>query len=205
MRDGVELLAHRYYSAGVGSELGSQPAVLVRSCYGITGPFGLIGTLFAERGFQVVLQNCRGVGGSQGVFRPFFDEQNDGEDTVNWLTRQPWFAGNLALWGGSYLGNTAWAIANSPAAAKVRAMGLHVTLTNFHDRTYAFGGYTLEAAIGWTLTMAEVARSKGMNLLASLLRMRRSRMLAEKAIAVLPLKNADRVVAPRVSPGGRTG
>jgi putative CocE/NonD family hydrolase len=196
MRDGVELLAHRYYSAWAGSKLGSQPAVLVRSCYGITGPFGLIGRLFAERGFQVILQNCRGIGGSQGVFRPFFDERNDGEDTVNWLSRQPWFDGNLALWGGSYLGNTAWAIANSPAAAKVKAMGLHVTLTNFHDRTYAFGGYTLEAAIGWTLTMAEVARSKGMNLLDALLRMRRSRMLAEKAITVLPLKYADRVVSP---------
>jgi putative CocE/NonD family hydrolase len=192
MRDGVELLARRYYSA----RDGSQPTILVRSCYGIGGPFGLIGTLFAERGFQVVLENCRGVGGSQGVFRPFFDEQNDGEDTVNWLARQPWFDGNLALWGMSYLGNTAWAIANSPAAAKVKAMGLHVTLTNFHDRTYAFGGYTLEASIGWTLTMAEVRRSKGMNLLAMLTRMRRSRMLAGKAIAVLPLKNADRVVAP---------
>jgi len=191
MRDGAALLAKRYYPAGGGS----QPTVLVRSCYGIGGPFGLIGRLFAERGFQVVLQNCRGVGGSEGVFRPFFDEQNDGEDTVNWLAQQAWFDGNLALWGGSYLGNTAWAIANSAAAAKVKAMGLHVTLTNFHDRTYAFGGYTLEASIGWTLTMAEVARSKGMNVLSALTRMRRSRMLSEKAVAVLPLKNADRVVS----------
>ena len=189
MRDGSKLLARRYYAA----RATAQPTVLVRSCYGIGGPFGLIGTLFAERGFQVLLQNCRGVGGSEGTFRPFFDEQNDGEDTVNWLTQQAWFDGNLALWGVSYLGNTAWAIANSPAAAKVKAMGLHVTLTNFHDRTYAFGGYTLEASIGWTLTMAEVARNQ--NLLSSLTRMRRSRVLAEKAVAVLPLKNADRVVS----------
>jgi len=114
MRDGAALLAKRYYPAGGGS----QPTVLVRSCYGIGGPFGLIGRLFAERGFQVVLQNCRGVGGSEGVFRPFFDEQNDGEDTVNWLAQQAWFDGNLALWGGSYLGNTAWAIANSAADSR---------------------------------------------------------------------------------------
>jgi putative CocE/NonD family hydrolase len=191
MRDGIELRAIRRYAP----DGHRQPAVLIRSCYGITGPFGFLGTLFAERGFQVILQNCRGVGGSQGVFRPFFDEQNDGEDTVNWIAAQPWFGGNLALWGGSYLGNTAWAIANSPAAAKVKAMGLHVTLTNFRDRTYAFGGYTLEASMGWTITMAEVARSSGMNLLSALTRMRRSRMLIEKAIAVLPLKNADRVVS----------
>ena len=83
MRDGSKLLARRYYSA----RAAAQPTVLVRSCYGIGGPFGLIGSLFAERGFQVILQNCRGVGGSEGIFRPFFDEQNDGEDTVNWLTR----------------------------------------------------------------------------------------------------------------------
>jgi len=192
MRDGVELRAVRHYPA----KGARQPIVLIRSCYGIGSVFGLLGTLLAERGFQVILENCRGVGGSQGVFRPFFDEQNDGEDTVNWVVRQPWFDGNLALWGGSYLGNTAWAIANSPAAAKVKAMSLHVTLTNFHDRTYAFGGYTLEAAIGWTITMAEVLRNTRMNVFGMLTRMRRSRMLAAKAMGVLPLKKADRLVSP---------
>jgi hypothetical protein len=193
MRDCFALLAKRYYPAG----RGVRPTVLVRSCYGISGPFGLIGRLFAERGFQVILQNCRGVGGSEGVFRPFFDEQNDGEDTVNWLAGQAWFDGNLALWGISYLGNTAWAIANSAAAAKVKAMGLHVTLSNFHDRTYAFGGYTLEGSTGWTFTMAEVMQSKGGNQLLRIPRMRKMRMLAEKAMAVLPLKHADRVVSPQ--------
>lgn len=79
MRDGVELRAIRHYAP----DARRQPAVLVRSCYGITGIFGILGTLFAERGFQVILQDCRGVSASQGVFRPFFDEQNDGEDTVN--------------------------------------------------------------------------------------------------------------------------
>jgi hypothetical protein len=191
MRDGVELRAIRHYSP----DGRRQPAVLIRSCYGITGVSGILGTLFAERGFQVILQDCRGIGGSQGVFRPFLDEQNDGEDTVNWIARQHWFDGNLALWGISYLGNTAWAIANSPAAAKVKAMGLHVTLSNFHDRTYAFGGYTLEASIGWTITMGEVARNSRMRVLSSITRMRRGRMIAEKAAAVLPLKNADRVVS----------
>lgn len=193
LRDGVALEAKRYYPAGGGA----RPTVLVRSCYGISGPFGLIGRLFAERGFQVILQNCRGVGGSGGVFRPFFDEQNDGEDTVNWLAGQAWFDGNLALWGISYLGNTAWAIANSAAAPKVKAMGLHVTLSNFHDRTYAYGGFTLQGSIGWTFTMVEVMRSKGRNQLLRIPGMRKTRMLAEKAVDVLPLKDADRVVSPQ--------
>jgi putative CocE/NonD family hydrolase len=193
MRDGIKLRAIRHYAPGEAR----QPSILIRSCYGITGIHAILGTLFAERGFQVILQSCRGVNGSHGVFRPFFDEQNDGQDTVDWIARQPWFDGNLALWGISYLGNTAWAIANSPALPRVKAMGLHVTLTNFRDRTYAFGGYTMEGSIGWTITMAEVARNTGMNLLSLLTRTRRSRMLTEKAAAVLPLKVADRVVSPR--------
>ena len=191
MRDGVALEAKRYYPA----RGGARPTVLVRSCYGISGPFGLIGRLFAERGFQAILQNCRGIGESGGIFRPFFDEQNDGEDTVNWLSGQAWFDGNLALWGISYLGNTAWAIANSPAGGKVKAMGLHVTLTNFHDRTYAFGGFTLQGSIGWTSTMVEVMLSKGRSQLLRIPAMRRTRMLAEKAMGVLPLKDADRVIS----------
>ncbi len=127
MRDGSALLADRYYPR----HGAAQPTLLIRSCYGRGTLFKLIAVLFAERGMQVVIQSCRGTGGSQGVFRPFFDEQNDGEDTVRWIERQPWFTGDLALWGGSYLGNTAWAIANSSAGDRVKATGLHVTLTNF--------------------------------------------------------------------------
>jgi uncharacterized protein len=189
MRDGVELVAHRHYST-LG---GAQPTVLVRSCYGIPG---ILGTLFAERGFQVILQNCRGVGGSQGVFRPFFDEQSDGEDTVAWIVRQPWFQGDLALWGISYLGNTAWAIANSPAAGHVKAMGLHVTLSDFRDRTYAFGGFTLLSCFGWTITMSDVLHDGGMKILLGLTRARRTRNLTEKAVSLLPLNDADRVITP---------
>src|SRR5277367_173380 len=106
MRDGVELLADRYYSR----KTAQAPTVLIRSCYG-RSTFKLFATLFAERGMQVVMQSCRGTFGSQGTFRPFFDELNDGEDTVEWMECQPWFSGKLALWGISYLGNTAWAVA----------------------------------------------------------------------------------------------
>lgn len=192
MRDGAELLADRYYSR----RDAAQPTLLIRSCYGRGTLFKLIAVLFAERGMQVVIQSCRGTGGSQGVFRPFFDEQNDGEDTVRWIEQQPWFTGDLALWGGSYLGNTAWAIANSSAGSRVKATGLHVTLTNFRDRTCAFGGFTLEGSAGWTLTMQNVIRTTGINPLAALMNMRRTRALTQPAMATVPLRRADRVLAP---------
>ncbi|HUA20872.1 MAG TPA: CocE/NonD family hydrolase [Bryobacteraceae bacterium] len=192
MRDGVELLADRYASRHSDAR---QPTLLIRSCYGRGTLFKLIAVLFAERGLQVVIQSCRGTGGSGGVFRPFFDEQNDGEDTVRWIEQQPWFTGDLALWGGSYLGNTAWAIGNSNAGARVKAAGLHVTLTNFRDRTFAFGGFTLEGSTEWTVTMLNVLRTSGINPLAALLSARKTQGLSQLAMATVPLRMADRVFA----------
>ena len=192
MRDGTVLLADRLYSR----RAAPQPTVLIRSCYGRGHIFRLFASLFAERGMQVVIQSCRGTSGSQGIFRPFFDEQNDGEDTVEWIARQPWFTGDLALWGGSYLGNTAWAIANSKAAPRVKALGLHVTLTNFRDRTYAFGGFTLLSCVGWTATMLTIFQTSGVNVLAAILSARKTRALPQQAIATLPLRKADRVLTP---------
>jgi uncharacterized protein len=192
MRDGLELSADRYHSR---RDL-TQPTLLIRSCYGRGTLFKLFAVLFAERGMQVVVQSCRGTGGSQGTFRPFFDEQNDGEDTVKWIGRQPWFTGDLALWGGSYLGNTAWAVANSSAKDQVKAIGFHVTLTNFRDRTYAFGGFTLETCIGWTATMLSVFRTSGLSPLSALMSARKTRALTKQAIETIPLRKADRILAP---------
>ena len=192
MRDGAELLADRYYSRR-GS---AQPTLLIRSCYGRGTVFKTIVGLFAERGMQVVVQSCRGTHGSQGTFRPFFDEQNDGEDTVKWMERQPWFTGDLALWGISYLGNTAWAVANSSVGDRVKAISLHVTLTNFRDRTYAFDGFTLLSCIEWTATMLSVFRNSGMNPLSAMLGARKARSLTKQAIETIPLRKADRVLTP---------
>jgi putative CocE/NonD family hydrolase len=62
----------------------------------------------AERGYIVALNDCRGRFNSDGVFRPYFDEANDGYDTVEWIASQPWCDGNVGMFGGSYVGETAW-------------------------------------------------------------------------------------------------
>ena len=195
MSDGVELLADRHYPR----DTPQAPVVLIRSCYG-RDSFKMIASVFAERGMQVVMQSCRGTFGSQGVFRPFFDEENDGADTVEWIERQPWFSGKLALWGISYLGNTAWAVARSRARAKVNALGLHVTLTNFRDRTYAFDGFTLITCIDWTMTMVNLVRTGGGTMLARLIGQRKTKALSQRAAATTPLRKADRLIAPEGVP-----
>ncbi len=191
MRDGTELLADRYYPRATAP----TPTVLIRSCYGRSA-FKVLASVFAERGMQVVIQSCRGTAGSQGIFRPFFDEENDGADTVEWIERQPWFSGKLALWGISYLGNTAWAVAKSRAGAKVNALGLHVTLTNFRDRTYAFDGFTLITCVDWTLTMLNIVRTGGRRSFSSLIGQRKAKALAARAAAIIPPRRADRLMTP---------
>src|SRR5579863_4597570 len=70
MADGVVLLADRWYPTGLESE--HPPIILLRTPYG-RRQWEMIGRLFAERGYQVVLQSCRGTFGSGGDFIPFRD------------------------------------------------------------------------------------------------------------------------------------
>ena len=51
----------------------------------------------------------RGRGNSGGRFDPFVNEGQDGYDAVEWLARQPWSNGKVAMWGGSYAGYDQWA------------------------------------------------------------------------------------------------
>src|SRR5437899_1373699 len=73
MRDGTVLLADRHVPGREGA-----PLVITRSPYGRGGLAGWLGGLLAERGYQVLVQSCRGTHGSGGTFRPFRDEESDG-------------------------------------------------------------------------------------------------------------------------------
>ncbi len=90
MPDGAELLADRWYPTNVGA--GLPPTVLLRSPYG-RRQLGMFGRLFAERGYQVVIQSCRGTFGSGGDWEPFRNEERDGKATHDWVASQPWFDG----------------------------------------------------------------------------------------------------------------
>ncbi len=101
-----------HYIPQVGSP---RPTVLVRTPYGRGFPWDhLFGGLVAEQGFHVVIQSCRGTGGSGGEFQPFRREQADGLATVAWLREQDWFTGVLATIGPSYLSYVQWALAADP-------------------------------------------------------------------------------------------
>jgi predicted acyl esterase len=104
MRDGVELETHVFFPKGEGS----WPTILMRDPYGFADVMSC--PLFVRFGYVCVEQDTRGKGGSGGEWRPLVHERNDGLDTLNWLVRQPWQNGNIALFGSSYLGMVQWAM-----------------------------------------------------------------------------------------------
>jgi uncharacterized protein len=149
--DGVHLLADVYTPAGDEP----TPTVLVRTPYGRAGPLGLfLGRVFAERGYRVVVQSCRGTFGSGGVFRPNFHERADGLATIRWIEAQPWFDGRLAMNGPSYLGEVQWAVGDD-AGPSMKALCTHVTYSKLSLHWYPSGSFSLGGAIEWSSMVSE--------------------------------------------------
>ena len=186
MPDGVTLLADRYAPRGDAS----APIVLVRTPYGRRS-YGVFGRLFAERGYQAVIQSVRGTFGSGGAFE-FRDEREDGRATLEWLARQRWFSGRVGMFGASYLGFVQWAVA-ADAPAYLRALAIQIATSSRRDSLFAGEALHLDFALTLVRTLARPIRS-----FADALRARfAERRELLPAYAHLPLAEADRLVAGR--------
>jgi uncharacterized protein len=187
--DGVELLADLHRPRRVPE----APTVLIRSPYGRRGWTGsLLATPLAERGYQVLVQACRGTGGSGGDFDPYRHERADGLATLDWVEKQEWFHGDLLTFGPSYLGYVQWAMAPE-AGARITAMSAMMTASQFRDQTYMGDAYTLRGTLSWTALMVGQQRNP---LLAQLRDMTGSRRV-RAAMDHLPLAEADLVATGR--------
>jgi len=187
MPDGAELLADRWYPTNVGA--GLPPTVLLRSPYG-RRQLGMFGRLMAERGYQVVIQSCRGTFGSAGEWEPFRNEERDGKATQAWIASQPWFDGQLATFGPSYLGLTQWFVAQDPPDY-LKAMALTVTASRVTDSIiYPGGSLGLESLLTWVNTVD----SQENGLLAMVKNMRRAPGAVARAAKVLPLSKGDTAI-----------
>jgi putative CocE/NonD family hydrolase len=109
LRDGVELAATVYRPAGQKDAL---PVVFTLTPY-IGDSYHPRAMYFARHGYVYVLVDVRGRGSSGGTFDPFAQESRDGYDVVEWLARQSWSNGKVAMWGGSYAGYDQWATAKA--------------------------------------------------------------------------------------------
>jgi putative CocE/NonD family hydrolase len=192
VRDGTVLLADRYYAP----QRPNAPTVLVRSPYGRSGIWALLfARPFAERGFQALIQSCRGTFGSGGTFNAFRDEESDGLDTLAWLKQQPWFSGEIATMGPSYLGLVQWAIA-AQAGPVLKALSLQITASDFRTVSYPGESFGLDTALTWTQLVAH----QGEPLRNRLRSQRQAAKQLQQAAMHLPLREADLIVAGQPVP-----
>jgi uncharacterized protein len=107
LRDGVHLSGILYLPSG---HEAPSPAILTMTPY-IAQTHHQSGTYFASHGYPFLSVDVRGRGESDGAFHPR-NEASDGYDVVEWLARQPYCNGKVAMSGGSYLGRCQWAAAS---------------------------------------------------------------------------------------------
>ncbi|MCC6382880.1 MAG: CocE/NonD family hydrolase [Dehalococcoidia bacterium] len=162
MRDGAVLRADVFRP----EPEGRYPALLCRTPYDKAMALLSYGWLQpirpASEGYVVVLQDVRGRFASEGRFRPFHQEIDDGFDTVEWVARQPWSNGRVGMYGLSYLGATQW-LAAAAQPPNLQAIFPGLTASDYYDGwTYQGGAFALGFNLAWTaalLALPDLARA----------------------------------------------
>ncbi|MBZ5579825.1 MAG: CocE/NonD family hydrolase [Acidobacteriia bacterium] len=181
MRDGARLSANVFLPP----EHTRLPTILIRTPYGKGGDLVPNYQAFVDRGYAVVVEDVRGRYESEGVFEQLHKEPEDGDDTLNWIARQPWSNGKVGMTGGSYLGIVQWkaALRNNP---HLKAIFPVVSGDDdYRDRYYSPGGaIKLGHRMEW---MAENLKAPGY------------RLDFNQFVWHLPLRTADLAATGQIS------
>jgi putative CocE/NonD family hydrolase len=177
MSDGEKLISDHYYPSGSGP----HPTLLMRQPYGRDIASTVVYAhpiWFARHGYNVVIQDVRGRGDSEGEFYPFRNEGQDGADTIRWLRTRPESNGRIGMYGFSYQGMTQFlAAAEQPEGLVCMAPGM-AACDLYHGWFYSNGALRLASSLGWGLQMLKAdARRLGL---------REASDLLEAAWAALP-------------------
>lgn len=168
MRDGVRLATDIYLSG----DASALPVLLERTPYDKAGTnhadFSVanetplskpdIARIFASHGYAFVLQDCRGRYGSEGVFRKYMSEAEDGADTLAWIRTQPWCNGAIATLGLSYGAHVQAALASlNPPGLAAMFLDSGGFSSAYHSGIRQGGAYELKQ-LTWALKHALLAR-----------------------------------------------
>jgi putative CocE/NonD family hydrolase len=147
MRDGVTLYADVYRPVGEGR----HPVLVSRTPYSTERfPTAYDAAVYlAQRGYVYVFQDIRGRHESEGRWEPFFDDEKDGYDTVEWAAKQPWSNGKVGMQGGSYLGQNQWRAAQAAPPGLVTIFPMVSSTSLYHDWITLNGGWRLSFNFGW--------------------------------------------------------
>jgi uncharacterized protein len=152
MPDGVELVSDHYYPPAPGP----HPTLLMRQPYGRDIASTVVyahPVWFAARGYNVVIQDVRGRGDSEGEFYPFRNEGHDGAETIRWLRTRSESNGSVGMYGFSYQGLTQLLAAAEQPEGLVCIAPAMAACDLYHGWFYRQGALRLASSLGWGLQM----------------------------------------------------
>ena len=57
--------------------------------------------MYLEKGYAIAIQDCRGTGDSEGLYKPWLGDAEDGYEFVEWMAKQSWSNGKIGAIGSS--------------------------------------------------------------------------------------------------------
>jgi putative CocE/NonD family hydrolase len=180
MRDGVRLAADVHLPPAARQP---APVVVFGTPYDKSGPLAVLEMkVFQEAGYVAVVYDCRGRGKSEGEFRAFVNDAQDGHDVVEWVAAQPWSTGAVAVSGLSYGGWITWATASERPPHLQAIISTSPAGRWMQEIPYTYGCFQLYFA--WWVAAVE----------------RRlidfSHFPIREAVATLPLDDIERLIDP---------
>ena len=152
MSDGVELVSDHYYP----QRPGPNPTLLMRQPYGRDIASTVVyahPVWFARHGYNMVIQDVRGRGDSDGEFYPFRNEGRDGAETIAWLRTRGESNGRIGMYGFSYQGMTQLlAAAQDPEGLVCITPGM-TAHDLYHGWFYHQGALRLASSLGWGIQL----------------------------------------------------
>ena len=160
MHDGVHLATDVYRPAG---DVKPLPVIFSRGPYGKSNlQTGSAARAACKRGYVFVSQDMRGRFASEGkdwvVFHnDGWGERRDGQESLEWIARQPWCDGSIGTTGPSALGITQTMMAPG-APPCLKAQYVMVAFDDMYSQGSYQGGVWRKSLIEKWVTMAQLDR-----------------------------------------------
>lgn len=147
MRDGVVLATDVYLP----NKKGKFPTLLVRDIYsnGSSQIRQRYAKFATNNGYAFVFQSVRGRYDSEGEWYPYFQEIEDGDDTLTWIAAQSWSDGQVGMFGSSYLASVQWLAALNKNPALVAIAPAMSPGNYYRDVAYPGGAFSLLSRARW--------------------------------------------------------
>ena len=149
LRDGTLLAASVTRPLGEGP----FPCVLARTPYDRTNQRANA-EQWARAGYAFIRQDVRGRFDSDGEFYPFRDDPSDGEDTIEWIARQPWSNGRVGTTGASHVGTVQYLAAPRRPEHLSAAIPEFAPASVYHYWWYQGGAFRLSFNASWAVMLA---------------------------------------------------